>query len=529
MTWNLVTFAYGGKLFNIYQDYISSLAVKNGLNAFKYSPDDLIKTDVYRENEEYFIEDNKYGWCAWKPLLLLEAMKSCDEGDKLVLCDTEDVLHPHLFPYVDQTMGDDSCLLVVGNDLNKTSTKRDCFVYMECDDEDYWESRQLEAGFTFWRVCDEAKEILREWLTFCLDEKVGGDISGFSNLKEDEDFKECRHDQSILTNMAVRDGLSVVDSNIRNLIECNADYWYERMSKGEVQPYRPIDTFMLKIRDDVDYMKADITDSIILTVHNQEDIIKHVLAGIENNTKGSYELILVIDGCTDNTEKVILDYMKGSSLANNLTIRYADNVFETKANNIGLKESIGKYVIIVQDDMIINEDGWNERLRKPFNAFDDVFAVTARTAHNYVFNPDSPYIGMKEDIDTDWCNIVEPCDEANQSNMPRDVFAVRGTVNRGPLMINLEDLKELNYFDEAFSPQDMDDHDLMFRMRKKLGKVCGCYWIDFVSDPSWGGTRKTGQTAPWLYKAQHKNCKIFYERNADVLEEYRIIEHRELS
>ena len=42
-------------------------------------------------------------------------------------------------------------------------------------------------------------------------------------------------------------------------------------------------------------------------------------------------------------------------------------------------------------------------------------------------------------------------------NIPRDIFAVRGTVNRGPLMINLEDLKELNYLDEAFSPQDMDD------------------------------------------------------------------------
>ena len=66
--------------------------------------------------------------------------------------------------------------------------------------------------------------------------------------------------------------MSVVDSNIRNLIECNADYWYERMSRGEVQMYRPIDTFMLKIRDNVDYMKADITDSIILTVHNQEGI-----------------------------------------------------------------------------------------------------------------------------------------------------------------------------------------------------------------------------------------------------------------
>ena len=85
--------------------------------------------------------------------------------------------------------------------------------------------------------------------------------------------------------MAVRDGLSVVDSNIRNLIECNADYWYERMSKGEIQPYRPIDTFMLKIKNNVDYMKTDIIDSIILTVHNQENIIKHVLAGIEKILK----------------------------------------------------------------------------------------------------------------------------------------------------------------------------------------------------------------------------------------------------
>ena len=529
MTWNVVTVAFGDKKYKKGQKFLDRHSQKCDANFIGYTDVDLLESDLYKQNPEWMSSENNYGWFAWKPYFILKTMEDLQEGDKIFFIDTLDIFHPDIFQFVDEVMGDDPCLLPLGGSRNGDMTKKDCFVYMNCDEEDYHESKQLEAGFTFWRVCDEAKEILREWLEWCLDEKVGGDMTGFSNLKEDDNFKECRHDQSILTNMAVRDGLSVVDSNIRNLIECNADYWYERMSKGEVQPYRPIDTFMLKIRDTVDYMKADIIDSIILTVHNQENIIKHVLAGIEKNTKGSYELILVIDGCTDNTEKVILEYMKGSSLANNLTIRYADNVFETKANNIGLKEAIGKYVIIVQDDMIINEDGWNERLRKPFNAFDDVFAVTARTAHNYVFNPDSPYIGMKEDIDTDWCNIVEPCDEANQSNMPRDVFAVRGTVNRGPLMINLEDLKELNYFDEAFSPQDMDDHDLMFRMRKKLGKVCGCYWIDFVSDPSWGGTRKTGQTAPWLYKAQHKNCKIFYERNADVLEEYRIIEHRELS
>ena len=43
----------------------------------------------------------------------------------------------------------------------------------------------------------------------------------------------------------------------------------------------------------------------------------------------------------------------------------------------------------------------------------------------------------------------------------------------------------MGFFDEEYTPQQLDDHDLMFRMRKKLKKVCGCYWIDFESDPSW--------------------------------------------
>ena len=66
------------------------------------------------------------------------------------------------------------------------------------------------------------------------------------------------------------------------------------------------------------------------------------------------------------------------------------------------------------------------------------------------------------------------------------------TVNRGPLMINLKDLKKLNYLDEIYSPQDMDDHDLMFRAHKELGKVCGLYSINFKSDNDWGGTRVDG-------------------------------------
>ena len=45
--------------------------------------------------------------------------------------------------------------------------------------------------------------------------------------------------------------------------------------------------------------------SIILTVHNKGWLIDKVIQGIKDNTVGEYELIVVVDGCTDNSEEVV--------------------------------------------------------------------------------------------------------------------------------------------------------------------------------------------------------------------------------
>lgn len=266
--------------------------------------------------------------------------------------------------------------------------------------------------------------------------------------------------------------------------------------------------------------------SIILTAHNKEWLIQDVVNGILENTQGKYELIFVIDGCSDNTEGVILKTIESKDLDYKLI--HAPDVFETKANNLGLKLALGDKVIIVQDDMIIKEPGWNLRMQKPFDVFDDVFAVTSRTAHNWVFNPNTQHLNMDEDLDDCWCDICIHTDHANMENTPRDIFAVRSSVNRGPLMIEHEDLKKMNYLDEEFAPLDMDDHDLMYRMHKELGKVCGCYWIDYESRDDWGGTRVSGSPAPWLFKANHKNTKIFYNRHKDLIESKGIVENRKI-
>lgn len=256
--------------------------------------------------------------------------------------------------------------------------------------------------------------------------------------------------------------------------------------------------------------------SLILTVHNKEFLILDVLNHIKKNTLGNYELIIVLDGCTDNTQQIVEDFKKNNP-AIKIIITETPDVFETKANNAGLKLATSEISIIIQDDMIINESGWNIRLTKPFTVFDDVFAVTANCSHNWELNPYSKHVNTNINNDYEWSDILNHVDHANKNTISRDVFAIRQCVNRGPLAINHLDLCDLGYFDEIFAPQDMDDHDLCFRMQEKIGKVVGCYLIDFICDPNWGGTRINGRPAPWILAANQKNTRIVFERHKDKI------------
>ena len=252
--------------------------------------------------------------------------------------------------------------------------------------------------------------------------------------------------------------------------------------------------------------------SFILTVHNKDFLILKVLESIKNFSSGEYELIIILDGCTDNSSEIVMQFKSDNPMINIKVIETPD-VFETKANNVGLKLATGDIAIIIQDDMIINESDWNIRLTKPFMVFDDVFAVTANCAHNWEINPNSKHIHGTTNNDYEWSDILIHTDHSNKTNTPRNIFRIRQCVNRGPLAINLSDLRSLNYFDEIFAPLDMDDHDLCFRMSEKLNKVVGCYWIDYISNPNWGGTRINGQPSSWSLAANQKNVKIVYNRH----------------
>jgi len=248
MTWNLVT--YADKKFEEKQNYLNSVALRYGINPISYTRSGIESTDFYSANKNLLDLEIGNGYWAWKPYIILDAMNKLNDGDTVFYADCGDMFHPDIVEYVDNLLDEnDQCILLVGGGKNGDLTKRDCFHYMDCDDEDYWRSNQLEAGVCIWKVSEESKKTVTEWLNYCCDPRIVTDDDNVCGKPNLAGFREHRHDQSILTNLAIRDGLNVDNGTLRNFVECNYEYWYERHELTGYTLNRPIDSFLIELKN----------------------------------------------------------------------------------------------------------------------------------------------------------------------------------------------------------------------------------------------------------------------------------------
>ena len=65
------------------------------------------------------------------------------------------------------------------------------------------------------------------------------------------------------------------------------------------------------------------TVSVIVPVYNVERYIKHCLDSIKSQTMNDFEIIIVNDGATDNSETIIKEYQKNNP---ELIIKYFKKV-----------------------------------------------------------------------------------------------------------------------------------------------------------------------------------------------------------
>lgn len=97
----------------------------------------------------------------------------------------------------------------------------------------------------------------------------------------------------------------------------------------------------------------NIKISVIIPVYNSEKYLSACIKSILNQTYPNWELIIVNDGSTDNSAKIINRFI---SIDKRIKQIYQKNSGPGIARNIGIKEASGDYIVFVDSDDTINKN-----------------------------------------------------------------------------------------------------------------------------------------------------------------------------
>jgi len=250
--------------------------------------------------------------------------------------------------------------------------------------------------------------------------------------------------------------------------------------------------------------------SLCVTMHDREETGVAVLQKAISLAVETFEIIVVLDGCVDRTEEVLLKEVQHLAVLNEgflhlLIMSVNHSIFETSANNLSLRAAKGQFSVIIQDDMFMTTPGYNLLLVEPLRQFDDVFGVSGRCAHHLYSTQHTGNVGRcGGDID-------RPLEMGKKE---RCTLFIRDTVNRGPLVYRSDWLRDLDYLDEENFVLGDDEHDLHARAYFKYGWKVGIRPIDFDAPLRLGATRKprSQEETDYLVRRQSKSNGGFLRR-----------------
>lgn len=237
----------------------------------------------------------------------------------------------------------------------------------------------------------------------------------------------------------------------------------------------------------------------IVTCHNSEALIERVLAGVElaGRTESS-RVVCVLDGCTDNTEKIVDEHARwlengrttGTFPSVPLLKAHTTDVHELLAINAGLRaapQGGDGYNIILQDDVILEDPDLERKVEALYDTLDNLGYVSFRLGFN-IGSPDLTPHGYFEQVhEIESVYGAAACEEV----LRLGAFAWRTVPIKSPVCLPCKLVRELGIFNEDLAPYGYDDLDYAIRATM-AGYQNGVLSIPFRSDVRWGGTRRSG-------------------------------------
>jgi GT2 family glycosyltransferase len=245
--------------------------------------------------------------------------------------------------------------------------------------------------------------------------------------------------------------------------------------------------------------------SVVIPTFNNAPVLRQCLDGWRRFGGPDVELLVVEDGCRDETPALLREAAATTWGARHLRSLHQDDAHELRCTNAGLAEARGDLLAAWQDDMFLRGAWLVPELVRTFDRYPDIGMISLSRGL-YCLPCDAP-IERWEDL-IDWRRLQSTIGPA-----PGNWFRLQevDAVIR-PWVVRRACLDRVGLLDEAFRPTEWDEADLAFRIRRAGWKVATSGYERLGAYCHLGSTTISRvPSGPYLAQAL-ENGRLFHDR-----------------
>jgi len=220
---------YADEKFRNAQKLNTKTALLHGADiVIEYTEKD-IDSVFYQRNKEILTQKRGNGYWLWKPYIIQKSLEKMNEGEYLVYSDSGSCYINEIEQLIENMQSEKVEIMIFSlpnQYLEKFWSKRDAFILMDCDTEEYFNTSQRLAGFLVMRKSDAVCQFISQWLKWAQDSRIITDQENKMGRENYSGFRDNRHDQTILSLLskkyklpAFRNPSCVVSDNNTDVLE----------------------------------------------------------------------------------------------------------------------------------------------------------------------------------------------------------------------------------------------------------------------------------------------------------------------
>jgi hypothetical protein len=191
---------YSDESFELQQNFaLMAARVRGGFDSTLGFQKEDIDKEFYKKNRSILDQVRGGGYWLWKPYFINKKLSELNYGDYLFYSDSGVFFLKSVDILIDELNGEYQDIMGFEVPLIESQwTKKELFINMECNKKKFSNSNHLLASYILIKKTNMSEEFFDEYLKYSCD-AINITDKYNNNIKQNKDFIEHRHDQSIFS------------------------------------------------------------------------------------------------------------------------------------------------------------------------------------------------------------------------------------------------------------------------------------------------------------------------------------------